>query len=151
MGHNILYFSSQSQQQDSAQISTGKKWTECCLPSAINFLYHGQKTGMWGKLTVPVFLISPSSQIVPASFPRSSYYWMEAVDKDGPVAEDVESTKKLRSALSTATAFLIIFHKSQSQCSAWLSRTGTTATPELQHRVLHKPRSLDMLRQPPQA
>lgn len=76
---------------------------------------------------------------------------METVDEDGPVAEEVESTKKLGSVLRTATVFLISFHKSQSQCSAWLSRTGTIVTPELQHRVLHKPRSLEMLRQPPQA
>lgn len=76
---------------------------------------------------------------------------METVAEDGAVAEDVESTEKLRSVPSTATAFLISFHKSQSQCSAWLSGMGVEATPGLQHGALPKPTSPEMQRQPPQA
>ena len=89
---------------------------------------------MWDKHTAPVFLISPPAHIVPAAFPRSFYYWMETVAEDGPVAEDVESTEKLRSDSSTATAFLIGFHKSQSKCSA-------AAEPGLQHGAVPRPTS----------
>lgn len=69
---------------------------------------------------------------------------MEIVAEDGPVAEEVESTKKLRSVPSTATAFLISFLKSPSKCPAWLSGTGVAATPGLQHGALPRPTSPEM-------
>jgi len=53
---------------------------------------------------------------------------MEIVAEDGPVAEDVEFTEKLRPVPNTATAYLLSFHKSQCQYSAWLSGVGVAAT-----------------------
>lgn len=69
---------------------------------------------------------------------------METTAEDGPVAEDMESTEKLRSIPSTATAFLISFHKSQPKGSAWPSRMGVAASPGLQHGALPRPTSPEM-------